>query len=214
MEDLERFVGLFEDCYQIETLQSCLEEICEQLEYESCFLLNIDDSGDSPVLGRQVGVSSTALSKWVQTNVDHILFSIRSMPSPIVLRNSDRSRRLPNAFMLPLGPISLNKHVLMVQVGDTLPLEIVEKIAWFWMILGNYAFKALCRCSEEPGKQFTPREVECLRWVARGKTSWEVSKILGISERTINFHIQNCMKKTNSVNRQQVISKCLLGGII
>jgi DNA-binding CsgD family transcriptional regulator len=33
------------------------------------------------------------------------------------------------------------------------------------------------------------REIEVLKWAALGKTSWEMSMILEISERTVNFHL-------------------------
>lgn len=32
-------------------------------------------------------------------------------------------------------------------------------------------------------------EIEVLRWCATGKTSWAISEILRISERTVNFHL-------------------------
>ncbi|WP_225189223.1 helix-turn-helix transcriptional regulator [Bradyrhizobium sp. IC3195] len=31
------------------------------------------------------------------------------------------------------------------------------------------------------------REISCLRWLARGKLSWEMGKIMNISENTVNF---------------------------
>ena len=39
----------------------------------------------------------------------------------------------------------------------------------------------------------TNREKEVLRWTAEGKTSAEIAQILGVSERTINFHLSNSM---------------------
>src|SRR5262245_10128783 len=41
----------------------------------------------------------------------------------------------------------------------------------------------------------SPRESECLRWVADGKTDFEVGKILSISPRTVRFHISNAKGK-------------------
>ena len=34
------------------------------------------------------------------------------------------------------------------------------------------------------------RELDCLKWTAEGKTAWEASVILGITERTVRFHPQ------------------------
>lgn len=41
----------------------------------------------------------------------------------------------------------------------------------------------------------TPRERECLRWVIEGKSAWEISRILGISRRTVSFHLDNAKGK-------------------
>ncbi|WP_456752824.1 LuxR C-terminal-related transcriptional regulator [Bradyrhizobium sp. USDA 4461] len=34
-----------------------------------------------------------------------------------------------------------------------------------------------------------------MRWVAEGKSSWEIGMILEISENTVNFHIRKCDTK-------------------
>ena len=60
----------------------------------------------------------------------------------------------------------------------------------------------------------TAREKECVAWACDGKTSWEISKILGLSERTVIFHMTNCMRKTQTTNRQQAIAKSILNGYV
>lgn len=41
----------------------------------------------------------------------------------------------------------------------------------------------------------TPREREVLLWTAKGKTSWDISQILMISENTVHNHIRNICEK-------------------
>lgn len=62
--------------------------------------------------------------------------------------------------------------------------------------------------------ELTPREKECLLWTADGKTAWETSVILNISERTVNYHLGNSANKLNVSNRQHAIAKAVLLGII
>ena len=50
------------------------------------------------------------------------------------------------------------------------------------------------------------REKEVLDWLKQGKSSWEISVILGISERTVNYHIYNIMQKLDAVNRPQAVA--------
>ena len=60
------------------------------------------------------------------------------------------------------------------------------------------------------------REREVLDWLQEGKSSWETSVILGISERTVNFHVENITRKLGAVNRSQALAIAarlgLLGG--
>lgn len=65
---------------------------------------------------------------------------------------------------------------------------------------------------ERPG--LTPRELEALRWTMEGKTAWEVGAVLGISERTVVFHVNNAMRKLDCYNKQQAVVKALRLGLI
>lgn len=53
------------------------------------------------------------------------------------------------------------------------------------------------------------REEEILNWLKLGKTSWEISVILNISERTAKFHVHNIMKKLNAVTRGHAVAKAI-----
>jgi DNA-binding CsgD family transcriptional regulator len=63
-------------------------------------------------------------------------------------------------------------------------------------------------------RDLTAREKECLLWAGDGKTSWEIAKILGVSERTIIFHVQNASHKLGVSNRQHAIARALSLGLI
>ena len=75
----------------------------------------------------------------------------------------------------------------------------------------------LSRAPKDPGAseaKLTKREIEVLKWVKEGKTSFETSVILSISERTVNFHVGNILKKLNVINRVQAVATALEMGII
>ena len=50
------------------------------------------------------------------------------------------------------------------------------------------------------------REEEILRWVAAGKTNWEISVILNVSLNTIKFHLKNVFQKIGVENRWSAIA--------
>lgn len=62
--------------------------------------------------------------------------------------------------------------------------------------------------------QLTDRELCCLQWAALGKTSWEMGVILGLTERTINFHIHNACRKLGVHSRQAAITAALQHGLL
>ena len=63
-----------------------------------------------------------------------------------------------------------------------------------------------------PSPNLSERERQCLFWVSEGKTSWEAAKILGITERTVNFHLNSAIRKTGCKNRYQAIARNVAAG--
>ena len=53
------------------------------------------------------------------------------------------------------------------------------------------------------------RELDCLKWIAAGKTAWEASVILGISERTVRFHLNGAREKLNCMTTTQAVAKAV-----
>jgi LuxR family quorum-sensing transcriptional regulator LasR len=60
-----------------------------------------------------------------------------------------------------------------------------------------------------PREPLTAREIECLQWTMAGKSSWETGQIIGCTERTVNFHIGNAMRKLEVNNRRCAVVKAL-----
>ena len=60
----------------------------------------------------------------------------------------------------------------------------------------------------------TRRELEVLKWVMAGKSSWEISRITDCAEATVNFHISNIRQKFNVSTRQQALVKAIALGIL
>ena len=58
------------------------------------------------------------------------------------------------------------------------------------------------------------RELEVLRWAASGKTAVETASILKVSERTVNFHLNNCAEKLNVRTKSQAILKAIALNIL
>jgi DNA-binding CsgD family transcriptional regulator/tetratricopeptide (TPR) repeat protein len=51
------------------------------------------------------------------------------------------------------------------------------------------------------------RERDCLSWTAQGKRSWDIGRIFGISENTVNFHLKNAIRKLGANSRTAAAMK-------
>lgn len=62
--------------------------------------------------------------------------------------------------------------------------------------------------------RLTPREQEVLAWSGKGKSSWEISRILACSEATVNFHFANIRRKFAVGSRSVAVLIALEKGLI
>jgi DNA-binding CsgD family transcriptional regulator len=80
-------------------------------------------------------------------------------------------------------------------------------------LLAHSALEQIARLALHPRRKdvglLSPREIECLRWAAAGKTDVEIGRILSISPRTTRFHIENAKKKLGVSTRVQAVTEAL-----
>nr|WP_315591518.1 response regulator transcription factor [uncultured Cupriavidus sp.] len=65
-----------------------------------------------------------------------------------------------------------------------------------------------------PHVVLSEREIEALSWSARGKTSGEIATILGLSKRTVDFHIDNAREKLGVATRVEAVVRAAREGLI
>lgn len=131
---------------------------------------------------------------------------------------AERIMRAARDFKLNQGfvvPILRNMGMLsaVVMAGERPEFEARAKRALH--LIGIYAH---LRASELVGaaetlrdpKRLTEGEREALRWTAAGKSSWEISVILDISEATVVWRLKQAAVKLNAVNRTQAVVKAIM----
>jgi LuxR family quorum sensing-dependent transcriptional regulator len=65
------------------------------------------------------------------------------------------------------------------------------------------------RCRIPERNRLTERECEVLRWIAAGKTAWDIGRILGIAELTVKDHLRNIRRKLGTSNGAHSIVEAL-----
>jgi LuxR family quorum-sensing transcriptional regulator LasR len=82
----------------------------------------------------------------------------------------------------------------------------------------DFVFEATLLFMAKPTEQktvmLTSRELECLKWCAAGKSSWEIARILHRSEAVVNFHFSNIRRKLDTTTRRQSVVKAIRLGLI
>jgi DNA-binding CsgD family transcriptional regulator len=84
-------------------------------------------------------------------------------------------------------------------------------------ILANYFHGHVLRMNGHDAQQellISAKELDCLKWTAAGKTALEASIILGISERTVRFHLNAAREKLDCVTTTQAVAKAIAHHLI
>lgn len=87
-------------------------------------------------------------------------------------------------------------------------------------LVGDFAFEAARRLwhvrdlpmLESP--RLTDRQRDCVRWLARGKSDWEISEILDLSEETVTKHLKLARERYGVEKRTSLAIRALFDGTL
>ena len=160
--------------------------------------------------------------------VDPIVSAVTTLPRPI-LWNADLYKKkglghvaeiftpfgFTAGFDIPMHAANGAILVLGFSRDSELPndgAELVRLVAEA-QLFSTFAFPALDRlhahAKQKDFPKLTPKELEVLKWTVAGKTAFEVGSILGSTERTANFHVQNICAKLGVFNKRSAIVRAL-----
>jgi DNA-binding CsgD family transcriptional regulator len=131
---------------------------------------------------------------------------------------------LPEAIGLPRGAsnqycsIAFNvgrvryTMILLCPVDVILSQQGLRAVGVHCSYLASLLFSAEVKSGRE--LELTDRELECLYWIAEGKTSDEIATIIGISKNTINNYITSVMRKTATRTRSEAIAYAVRNNLV
>ena len=124
--------------------------------------------------------------------------------------------KLNDGLAFPL--ITLEGTVVMVSLGGEM-VDISPESLGVFELAATYAVGRALQLQNAHEifarrPDLTPRETECLKWAAEGKSEWEISQILGISEHTSEKHLLNAKRKLGAVNRVHAVAEAIRLGYI
>jgi LuxR family quorum-sensing transcriptional regulator LasR len=90
--------------------------------------------------------------------------------------------------------------------------HVQERLVW-GPLIANMAHDAMCRIIKEGRASkrpiLTKRELEVLKWIGAGKSTWEISRLINISEHGVVFHVRNLLLKFDVASRHQAVIKAI-----
>nr|WP_294814670.1 LuxR family transcriptional regulator [uncultured Sphingomonas sp.] len=151
-------------------------------------------------------------------------FAWRSLPGMVPLSRQDRQlmamcaeHGLGEGYTIPANvPGEAHGSCTFVSAGGApFPLEGVALA----QLAGAFAFESARRlwrtgAPPEPAPTLTDRQRDCLIWIARGKTDWETSRIMGVSPETIVRHVKEARDRYGVHKRTSLLIRALLDGTI
>lgn len=224
-------VERFEQISTVDDVQAALRRLLSEYDLKSAayFGINIPKIGQNePYLA--VTYSTEWVSHYKTENyvqIDPVLQQGFSSNLPVDWRQFDiRSNRLRKFFgeakEFGLGhngltiPIRgrMGEQALFTITSDTPVQEWAGTLRAFmrdFQVLGFHAHQMILRSEsvvEDPVK-LSPREVECLKWAAAGKTVAETAIILSLADKTVRFYLDLARVKLNATNITHAVAKAL-----
>ena len=158
------------------------------------------------------------------SNMTSVGFAWSQLDEMIVLTSNDRKilelarkEGIGDGFTVPAhvpgeahGSCSFAAEIGKSLREDDLPLA---------QLVGAFAFEAARRIRRfreplSPLPRLTDRQRECVMWAARGKSDWEISQILGISEETVGEHLRHARERYGVGKRTVLAIHALFDGTI
>ena len=123
-----------------------------------------------------------------------------------------------NHALYVLDPYTAEGYQAVVSIRRASGSSSRDRFARALHLMALYAYgKAadLCTPKRSPvARVLTEREREVLQWTSIGKSSWEISQILGVAESTVTAHIKAAAAKLDTPNRVATVVVALRRGEI
>lgn len=164
---------------------------------------------DDPILL----ASQNSLTGFRWDEIDHYI-DVRSSHRSILI--AAEREGIGNGFTIPahIPGESNGSCNFAMRHGRDLPGKILPVA----QLIGCYAFEAGRRVLQEnqakdrPRRKLTQRQLDCIVLIGRGKSDWEIGRILGLKEDTVTEYIDNARRAYQVERRIQLLVRAVYDG--
>lgn len=225
------------DCKTFEQVHARLHHLCRQLGFDSFLYGGRFSSGG----GRQ---SERILSNYDESwrrqydksgyvRLDPTVAHAETSLQPLVwsdemyvtapqrdFRDAAQSCGLVSGVTFPIqskdGEVALLSLALSAS-GPEARAHVREMLGWGSLVatLSHDVIRKLVKQEQVANRpKLTKREAEVLQWIAAGKSSWEISRLINISEHGVIYHVRNLLRKFDVTSRHQAVVKAIVLGLV
>ena len=159
------------------------------------------------------------------SHVTSVGFSWSRLPQMIPLTAMDlrmlelgRDQGIGEGFTVPAnvpgearGSCSFANEAGRPMPEDMLPLA---QLAGAFAFEGARRLWTVRRLDDDPAPVLTDRQRDCLLWAARGKSDWEISRILGVGQETVIRHLKQARERYGVSKRTSLAIRALFDGTL
>lgn len=140
--------------------------------------------------------------------------SFASLEDAAMVAGEATEHGLADGYIVPV--FSRDEWLSAISFGGPAKLELSQKDRGALNLMAVYTSSAIERRQQKrPARgKLSSREREVLLWTSAGKSCWDVSMILGISEQTVRFHTAQIRTKLNATNTTHAVTRALQQGEI
>jgi DNA-binding CsgD family transcriptional regulator len=125
----------------------------------------------------------------------------------------------PSGYSIPVTDSVGRRSVLSISThlpADEWSAFLADQCARLCLLAQDLHSKGVSEATEQKGAAplLAPREHECLRWTAEGKSYTEIAMILGLSEHTVRSYLKAARNKLTSVTLAQAVAKATHLGLL
>jgi LuxR family quorum-sensing system transcriptional regulator CciR len=234
----EAFVADAREAHSQDALFAALAHCCEQMGIDFFALTHHVDFGRDPGCAIRLHNYPSDWQEWFDERglgrsdpihrASHrasVGFAWSAVPAIIKLTPGDKGV-LEAACRFGIGDgFTVPAHVpgevqgscsFAVSPGERFP----EQYHHVAQLVGGFAFEAARRLSRAQDFELsslpilTDRQRDCVLWVARGKTDWEIAQILGVSHETVIQHLKQARERYGAPKRALLAVRALFDGLI
>ena len=93
----------------------------------------------------------------------------------------------------------MTKDLTLRVVSESASADGVDTAGLGWTSLDNSV------CCHDDRDEFSELEIEVLRWIAEGKSDWEIGRLVGTRAKAVNYAVEKMKRRLGVVTRIQVV---------